>query len=349
MNKIFPRLFKKYNQNQLPPKERNLIDHWYHDTTHAPASAPNEIKTQREVWSKLLLEIQPQPKVRKLLLWHWAAAAVIFVGIATTLYLVSVDDPKPLDLASVAPAHPQAILVNADNGDAEILLTDKSQLQGIVNNKELDTIELLAPKGASFDITLPDGTIVYLNSDSRIRYPKKFNGTQRQVTLEGEAYFEVAHQKEKPFIVRTDKANITVLGTKFNVRAYASNEDNSISLLEGSVQLHNQFTTTLLKPGEMANIQKDAQVIPITNIGDEDPVAWKNGYFNFNNKPISELCEELARWYNVQFDLTLLKKDIKLHGTISRHQSLLKVLEQLSSTEEIKFETSGQQIIIKNN
>lgn len=349
MNKIFRRLFKRYNQNQLPPKERNLIDRWYQDTTQAATSAPNEIKTQQEVWNKLLLEIQPQPKVRKLPLWQWAAAAVVFVGIAMTLYLVSVDNPTPLDLASVAPARQQAILVVADKGDSETLLTDKSQLQAIVNSKELDTIELLAPKGASFDVTLPDGTIVYLNSDSKIRYPKKFNGAQRQVSLEGEAYFEVAHQKERPFIVRTDKANITVLGTKFNVRAYRSNDDNSISLLEGSVQLHNQFTTTLLKPGEMASIEKDAQVIPITAIGDEDPLAWKNGYFNFNHKPISELSEEIARWYNVQFDLTQLKKDIKLHGTISRHQSLLKTLEQLSSTEEIKFETRGQQIIIKNN
>ncbi|MCS4224652.1 FecR domain-containing protein [Sphingobacterium sp. BIGb0165] len=348
MKDFFRLLFKNYNQDSLLRQERAVVDQWYQKHVDDLKEAPNEEQAQKEIWKQLMVRIKPEPKVRSLQIWKWAAAAIFFVVLGIGTYSIINDKPEPLNIAMIQPASRHALL-SIDGGKEELEIHDLTTATLGGNADKIENIQITAPKGASFDLTLPDGTKVFLNSDSKINYPRKFTGNMRQVRLEGEAYFEVAHNKEKPFIVKTGTTEIKVLGTKFNVRAYPNMEDNLVSLLEGSVQLSNQFSSMLLKPGEMAVIQRNAQNIPVKDIADADPIAWKSGYFNFNNIPVSEMALEIGRWYNVEFDLSYLKKDIRLTGRIRRDNKLKTLLALLSSTDELYFETKDQHIVIKNN
>lgn len=347
MKDFFQLLFKKYNKHTIPTQQRAIVDEWYQREVEKVGEAPNEIEVQEEVWHNLVYRIQSKPKVIRLKSWKWVAAAMLCISLGIIAYWTMADKTEPLNIAAIKPATRHAFI--ATDGSKEMEITDLKTPSPTSNSNKVENIEITAPKGASFDLVLPDGTKVFLNSDSKISYPSKFVGTSREVRLEGEAYFEVSHNREKPFIVTTKEGGIKVLGTKFNVKAYADMKDNLVSLLEGSVQLSNQFSNTLLKPGEMAVMRKDAKTIRTQNIGDADPIAWKSGYFNFNNMPISELCLELGRWYNVQFDLSKLSKDIILTGRIRRDKNLKVILELLSTTDEIYFETKDQFIVIKND
>ncbi|MDR2270141.1 MAG: FecR domain-containing protein [Sphingobacterium sp.] len=348
MKDFFRLLFKKYNQNSLQQQEHAVVDQWYQKHVDDLKEAPNEEYVQREIWNQLIVRIKPEPKVRSLQIWMWAAAAIFFVVLGIGTYSIINDKTESLNIAMIQPASRHALL-SVDGGKEELKIHDLTSHTIVGNAAKIKNIQITAPKGASFDLTLPDGTKVFLNSDSKINYPEKFTGGTRQVSVEGEAYFEVAHDKKKPFIVKTGTTEIKVLGTKFNVRAYPNMGDNLVSLLEGSVQLSNKFASTLLKPGEMAVIQRNAQRIPVKDIADADPIAWKSGYFNFNNIPVSEMVLEIGRWYNVEFDLSYLKKDIRLTGRIRRDNKLKTLLALLSSTDEIYFETKDQHIVIKNN
>ncbi|MES1250223.1 MAG: FecR domain-containing protein, partial [Chitinophaga rupis] len=188
-------------------------------------------------------------------------------------------------------------------------------------------------KGKQFQVTLPDGTKVWLNSSSSLRYPTSFTGGQRQVQMTGEAYFEVAHDIAKPFIVKADKEDITVLGTHFNINAYSDEPALKTTLLEGSVRVSNPSGKVLITPGQQASVPHNSTRISTASVNVDDVVAWKNGFFNFDNVDLQTVMRQLARWYDVEVKYSgpvPAWGDFK--GEIGRNLTLAQVLKILGQT-----------------
>ncbi|MES2275925.1 MAG: FecR domain-containing protein [Bacteroidota bacterium] len=201
------------------------------------------------------------------------------------------------------------------------------------------------PKGGQWHLILADGTHVWLNAASSIRYPTRFTGAERNVELSGEAYFEVAKKKDMPFIVKTSQTAIKVLGTHFNVNAYES-ADTKTTLLEGSIQASNSSSTILLKPGQQAIARSNASEIQIKNVNTDESVAWKNGYFVFHNDNILNIMNQLSRWYDIdvryQGDVTQKRFD----GTYSNSKDLPELLNALEQTGIIHFKMEGRRVTV---
>lgn len=231
--------------------------------------------------------------------------------------------------------------------DSEI---SKSNDSSLVYSNRLNTASnvpvfntLMTARGHQYQLTLADGTKVWLNASSSLRFPVNFTGQkQRRVMLEGEAYFEVAKNPEVPFVVVTDKQEIKVLGTHFNVKSDQNASSSATTLLEGSVMVNNSVK---LVPGEQ--LVASGNGLSKRRVNVEDVIAWKNGFFNFEGKQIPEIMDELARWYDFEVRYVgAIPKD-KVDATISRKKRVDEVLDLLEMTGLAKFSKSGNTIVVK--
>lgn len=216
---------------------------------------------------------------------------------------------------------------------------------------------LTTPKGGQYHIALPDGTNVWINAGSTLRFPSTFEGlTERRVLLIGEAYFEVAQVKsvfgmkkrarKKPFIVKTAAQEVTVLGTHFNINSYADEPDIKTTLLEGSVSISApllQEGGTILKPGDQGI--NDHSEIKVKTVDTDLAVAWKNGKFMFRNETLESLMRRISRWYNVE--VSYENKELRglvFGGVISKYDNISKVLCVLEATGDVHFKIDGRRI-----
>jgi transmembrane sensor len=206
-----------------------------------------------------------------------------------------------------------------------------------------NTIE--TPKGGKFQIKLPDGSKVWLNAASSLRFPTVFNGSKRQVELNGEAYFEVSTDKSKIFEVNTRNQVVQVLGTHFNINAYSDEPTVNTTLLEGSVRVSDLRTniSQLLKPGEQSQL---SQQIDVINLKDTyEAVAWKAGYFQFDKADIKTVMRQIERWYDVSVVYEGDLPNYRFGGEIERNLSLLQVLKVLEKTK-VHFRLKGREVTV---
>ena len=188
---------------------------------------------------------------------------------------------------------------------------------------------------------------MWLNAASSLKYPAQFSSNQRRVTLLGEGYFEVARDKKRPFIVATSTQNIVVLGTHFNVNAYPDENETRTTLLDGALNVKPKFDPALarvLKPGQQAVL--NATKLDISLVSAEEAIAWKEGYFLFNNEDIKTAMRKLARWYNLEISFEGDFTDIYFGGSFSRNNSLRETLDILESTNKFKCKIEGRRMTI---
>nr|WP_199077469.1 FecR family protein [Pedobacter sp. ASV19] len=189
------------------------------------------------------------------------------------------------------------------------------------------TNTIIIPNGGLYEVQLPDGTHVWLNAASSLTYPTRFAGHSRKVKLTGEGYFEVAKDKFKPFEVETEDQRVQVLGTHFNINAYAEEKVQKTTLLEGSVKVISKMASVLIKPGEQViNQNNNLSVSPFNSA---EAIAWKNGVFQFNHTELHSLMLDLARWYNVEVVYEGHIKKRFFSGTIDKSYTLVEVLKVL--------------------
>lgn len=209
---------------------------------------------------------------------------------------------------------------------------------------------IATPRGGQYQVTLSDGTKVWLNAASSIRFPVAFSGTYREVEITGEAYFEVAKNKEKPFIVKTISSTIEVLGTHFNVNAYEDEAVAKTTLLEGSVKISVPALTgsqsqKYLLPGQQALVIKDKKLSVVENADTEEAIAWMNGHFQFSGSDLKTILRQISRWYDVDIEY---RGNVNLHftGQLTRNDYVSKVFEKLALTGEVRFKIDGKKIIV---
>lgn len=322
-------------------------------------------------------------RVKPLLLrpWVWAAAAVILLlaTVGGKRLFMSVTVESTLSEAPVskapsvqtdpAPGKNSATLVLADgssvlldsaaagqiasqNGiriiklpDDQIRYQQEGQADGPVGYNSIQT-----PNGGQYRLVLPDGTGVWLNAASSLRYPTRFTGNERRVSVTGEVYFEVTKMPARPFVVEKDGMEIRVLGTHFNVNSYTDEPDLRVTLLEGSVTVNSMHEATAraltLRPGQQARLTGNGQLQLTSDIDVEEVMAWKNGLFDFSNADIQTIMRQIARWYNlsVVFQGSIPQREFS--GKITRSTNLSNVLKILEQSN-IHFEVENRTIVVK--
>lgn len=326
-------------------------------------------------WQNLISKYDTEENVvaiQKYRNWkYWIAAAVVLFAIAgaALLFINFPARQKPIENQNTvitatdvaAPAITKATItlqdgtriavdsINIGNmamqGKTIIQKTADGQIQYTADDKVISETQynrLTNPRGSRVvQLTLSDGTKVWLNAESEIRYPVAFNENQREVEIEGEVYFEVAKDPAKPFIVQSNGTTVQVTGTHFNINAYKDEASLDVTLLEGSVKVSKANHSVNLTPGEQAKVSNDIQIHRQVNT--EEVMAWKNGLFMFNGTDIYTAMRQLSRWYDVsvKFNENITER---FYGDISREKNISSVLNMLETTGSIHFRTTGSTI-----
>jgi transmembrane sensor len=361
-------LLKKHSDGTLTPDEKELLENWYLQWEVKPQALTEERMTDitAEIYSRL-----PQPG-RTVGLWKRVAVAATVATIIFGAGLFYFSNDKKADEPSVAfvndikPGKVGATLTLA-NG-LKINLTDASNGElareaGISVSKTADgqlvyaakssagepgkINTLTTAKGETYILTLPDKSQVWMNAASSLTYATSLNERgERRVKLSGEAYFQIAKDKAHPFIVETDKQEVEVLGTHFNVNSYANELITKTTLLEGSVKIRAGKLEKILRPNQQAVLSGDK--IQVDDVEAEYEVAWKNGFFMFNGERLESIMAKVSRWYNVEIeykDPELKSKEFL--GTISKFETISKVLNMLERTQVVSFKIKGNKIIVE--
>lgn len=338
---------------------------------HEPAPGFRE-RNYEALLHRITTVDQPQmrPVVRNPRRWWRAAAAAVLLGCIAGAYLLWTNGTVQNDIQSLpVTAHNDA--APGKNG-AVLMLSNGRQIvldsleNGVVategdNSARLDNGQLVyetgsgsdpgtryntmqTPNGREFQVTLPDGSRVWLNAASAIRYPVPFQGNERKVEISGEVYFEVMPDPQRPFRVQIDdRAEIEVLGTRFNINAYKEEESLRATLLEGAVRFHGKTEQVVLKPGQQARLSAKLEVVD--NVKTDKIMAWRNGLFNFEGMRLDEVMRQLGRWYDMEIVYQGKVPEVEFYGDLDRHVSLAGVLKALESAD-IKFRIEGKRLIV---
>ena len=218
---------------------------------------------------------------------------------------------------------------------------------GDTSAAEVQYHTLRVPRGGEYSITLSDGSVVYLNSESELRYPVKFAGGDRRVYLSGEAYFDVTADKEHPFVVDLKTSAVKVLGTGFDVRAYKDENEILTTLVSGSVIFSAGKESVVLKPGEQAVLDQSGE-LETREVDTYLYTAWKEGVFAFKQQRLEEIMNIVSRWYNVNiFWENASQKEVVFTGKMRRYDDFSKIVEMLEMTGNTEFEIKGNNIFIR--
>lgn len=202
------------------------------------------------------------------------------------------------------------------------------------------------PPAGTYRVVLPDGTVVWLNAQSELTYPVTFAGNKREVTLSGEAHFEVAHLSESTFVVRTTQGDVQVLGTRFNVNTYDRNHTYT-TLVSGKVNINHAGINRVIRPGQQA-VSSVSGTISVHETAIEKVTAWRDGYFYFSNDPITSIMEQLGRWYGVDVRYEGNIPARPYGGSIGRDVTLGKALDMLRKVSGLTFQINGTTVIVKS-
>ncbi|WP_276361727.1 FecR family protein [Daejeonella sp. H1SJ63] len=391
--KDFHKLLDKYMSGQASLEEEQRLLNFYGSFTETSDKndlAENDQLADR-IFDKISEQISPSddssPSFYSYYLKSFAVAAMILMAISTSLYFYTnreiIESPAGqfVEISTkndILPGNNKAILTLADGsrislddaesgllasqGNIAITKTHNGEIVYEKNQSDkkknalfqsvINTIQ--TPKGGKYQVRLPDGSKVWLNSASTLSYPTAFTGKERIVKLKGEAYFEIAPNKSVPFRVESDDQIVEVLGTHFNVNSYDDEDFTKTTLIEGSVKVilntksNISGKTKLLKPGEQSFINSSKSDIRIENADTEKAIAWKNGYFKFKNTPIQEIMREVERWYDVELIYEGNMPTDEFTGFVSNDVNISAVLKILEQSGGVKFTVKGKKLKVKS-
>lgn len=363
-------LLKKYREGTCTEEEKALLESWYQTYEASDLKEiPQHIREEHlnQVWQSLPVH---ERKVRRMPWLQLTAAAVLLIAFGITLYLF-LNKPvtghagtQQVADNTITPGSNKAILTlndgrqisltDAANGhiadEAGITVTKKANGQLLYTISEsgpnnaviFNTIK--TPRGGQYQIALPDGTKVWLNAATSLRFPTRFSETERIVYLDGEAYFEVAHNKSSPFKISLNGQQVEVLGTHFNVMAYKDEGNIKTTLLEGSVKLTAPVGSILLEPGQQGYIAQSAFIREQVDVS--IVTAWKDGLFKFNGIDLHTLMRQISRWYDIEIEYEPGVKNDVVFGSISRTSDLSTLLHILE-LGGVHFRLNGRTLIVK--
>lgn len=373
------KLIQRYKDNTASEKELQAL---FGMLSTNEINAAMEEDMDREI-AALNTPLQKKAPKRNILWYKYSIAAVALIAVSVALFFQHIENSgkKHTRVRAMNDIHPgknvaylilsngkRLALNNVANGavvkeaGVNITKTAAGQLIYVVSNNDeqiansantYNTIE--TPKGGQYQIVLPDGSKVWLNAASSLKYPISFTALKaRKVELTGEGYFEVAKKKD-PFIVQTAQQEVEVLGTHFNINSYTDEPNVKTTLLEGSVHVTalapangvraaQERAEGILKPGQQSVLTGSSMVIK--EVETDEAVAWKNGQFMFTSEPITGIMRKISRWYNVDIEYKGNVANKKFTGSVSRYSNVSEVLQTLELTDRIRFQLNGRKIIV---
>lgn len=374
-------LIQKNLDGTITIDERKLLDEWFYNfspedivlLSNEPGSNIKErIKDRLDdyiIYEKRNSKRRWQSNVFK------AALVIFIVSVSSLMYYVLSTDNKGKEIIvkvkgnkivdDITPGTNKAILTLGNGatmildsssngqlgvqGNTKVIKLDDGQLHYVKENRagkdEVVYNSISTPKGGQYQVVLSDGSKVWLNASSSLRFPTAFNDAMREVEITGEAYFEIAHNSLKPFRVKVKDMYVNVLGTHFNVMAYDDEKEIKTTLLEGSLKVSNTSSYRFVKPGQQAGLLQNGTFNLIPDADVEEAVAWKNGKFLFNSADICTIMRQVERWYNVDI---VFEREGNLHftGELSRYANISELLRKLELTNEIHFRIEKGKIIV---
>lgn len=355
-------LWRKSEEGKLSQEDKKILQQQFEIRQAMHGLEPHRYDVD-EAWRK----VQPK-RGRKWVLAACKYAAVLILGVSL-IYFFSRREPeeKLVHTDVIKPGRLQAELhlgtgvrlalnehqgiFSSENAGVEIVNdTVTGKVSFHVNEMEMEDSlvfnTLVVPRGGEYSLELPDGTMVWVNSASSLRFPEKFASNQREVFLEGEAYFEVKQDANKPFYVRTESGDVRVLGTSFNVCAYPKDRFWQTTLVEGSVMIARGEKEVLMKPNEQYQINLKTGKGELKEVSPELYISWRDGKFYFKAYTFEELVERLERWYD--FTMFYTNESIKTRrfsGVVNKHESLQDMLKFLEMTSDVQFNIKGNVVI----
>lgn len=367
-------LLHTYFRGEATPEEEKQIMDW------AESSPENyqEYLKERKIWNAILMySVNPTIKATAthkrlfLSLYKHAAIAVIAFGVGFyTLHNRNVPGDFLSHLSPMDISEP----VLLQNNQKYIALGAESfslnEQKGIVKNNHTDKLlsyhqedasrgfsfgkkradnRLLVPQGQTYKLALADGTNVMLNAESELTFPSEFDTDRREVFLKGEAFFQVTHNEKAPFIVHTDQLDVQVLGTTFNVSGYNNENMLKVTLVEGSIRIHQQGDSVKIRPNEQYNYNKNTREKRVQTVDTELFTSWVNDEYIFKDTTLDEIFNRINHWY--MFDVTYESPSLKekrFFLTIGRDASLDQIIQIINSTEEVCIEKKDNHIVVKN-
>lgn len=380
----FIRIIERYEKGEASEAEQALLESWYFHYGNETADTGQKMDydaIQRSIWQQLSGQPQFKPKKTTFLLWHKlvASAAVIFLvagvyffytsqhqrnvsssgyandiapgKVGATLTLASGKKIRLGDVANGKIASEAGITVSKTI-DGQVVYEMKADEHITSGHAAMNT--LTTAKGETYIVTLPDQSRVWLNAASSLTYPASLNERGlRRVRLEGEAYFEVAKDKKRPFVVESRNQVVTVLGTHFNINSYRNERAVKTALLEGSVKV-NPVTgygnimkdiERVLKPGQQSSLD-GKHVIEVEEANLDEVLAWKDGFFRFNGENVQSIMRKLSRWYDIEVVYEGDMSTEVYYGKVSRSKNISAVLKVLEKSQGVHFKIEGRRVTV---
>lgn len=319
---------------------------------------------RHKAWKGVLGKL---PRTRRLF-WYWHSAAAVCAGVILLLgfgwMFLRTGDLNVLRPEGDRNGGTVLILGNGERVDLQkeqekvvdlgkgtkIMIGEKGMSyrtgeQGEAPEQELNTVRV--PRGGEYRLTLSDGTKIWLNAESQLTYPVRFAGERREVVMKGEVCFEVAKKDGWPFVVKAGDAEVSVLGTLFNVEAYPENEEVKTTLVNGKVEVVTGNSRRVLNPDEQAVVNRDRE-ISVKKVFAEEYIGWTKGEFRFTRMRLEEVMTKLARWYNVEvFFAVPALKDVRFTLNLKRYDDITEVLSKIEKTGRVHFRVQGQCITVE--
>jgi transmembrane sensor len=371
-------LANQWKSKTISTEEEAELMNWLNTSSEQvkiPAEfAKSEADLSTQMYNNISRAIAVKKKPHSFRLWSRiaGAAAALFLIVGAAMFLYKNQFDSSLSYKNdIAPGSNIAVLTLANGkkiklsgaktgviiNAAELTYNDGSAIDSSSGVRGTDLLPahaldmmIATPRGGTYQLTLPDGTRVWLNADSKLTFPAQFVGNSRIVTVTGEAYFEVAKNKARPFKVISKNQEIKVLGTHFNVSSYEDEMVTRTTLLEGKVNVSTGKTTgtlaadVILQPNQQADLING--VIKVEEVNAEKAIAWKNGKFEFVSEDIESILRKIARWYNVEIVYKDELVNKQFSGSFSKFDNVAKVLQTIELTNTIHFKIEGRRILV---
>lgn len=353
-------LLEKYLNNQCSDKEKAIIEKWYLSINKDSKEFDerfilNDLADLHGRLAKITTKSFNYARLIKL-----SAAAILLLGAFVGLWFLSNRDNTDLikiaEQIDVAPGINRATLLIEGEDPIELKENESgliskgksiSYVDGtpIKSTTDIHMATLKTPIAGQYKVELPDGTKLWLNAQSSVRYPTEFSGNTREIYITGEVFLEVTKNPKKPFIVRTKDQLIEVLGTSFNIDSYADNGKVYVSLNEGKLKVTNEKFKkhVLLSPGQQA-ILSDKEVIDVKDINADELSSWKDGLYIVNDEYLAICLRKIERWYGVKFAGQQRIKNTKVSAIIPRDAELSEVLKSIELRTNVKFKIEGRSV-----
>ena len=372
-------LYEKNSRSECTPDELESLNSYDSDFDLEQFSSKDKFIEFKNIQVRIFVKLQSRIAVNspnKFDWFKWRKIAAIFILSLSVATLLIVQNHKKFSVSShlaglskqndVLPGSNKAVLtlsngnkINlndvkngpiAQEGNSVSNRSDGQVIYSVQNVNDNDVLvynTITTTRGGQYKVILVDGTKVWLNASSSLKYPLQFNGNKRTVELTGEGYFEVAKNKSMPFEVKINKTKVEVLGTHFNIMGYNDEGAVKTTLIEGAVKLYNNQATALLIPGQQGIFQESSNSFVVNTVDAEEAIAWKNNYFFFRNESLRSIMKRVGRWYNVDVEFKGNAGDKRFGGTVSRSSTITELLHALEITESIHFTINERRVIIR--